>query len=478
MNKPTPVQKQKEELLIDLPLIHKPKGEQKLNVESSLVNYDKLVSLHLDSRYEKISKLDQKQIIPFMVTYKAKDEKMENERVGLDLVMIIDISGSMSGQKIELVRETLLFVIDELHERDRLSLIKFDNVSTILTNLSPMTPETKQKFKEIVNREIHACADTNINIGLIDGFQVLLNRKQVNDVTAMFLLSDGQDTCGNTVDTFSTTLNNYDKMMKEKNMDYKINSFGYGTGHDEKVLASISSFKNGSFYYIKDVKLVDECFIECLGMLLSIFATKAEITVFLSNGARFVKKYGKNWDSQGSMSKGTLHVGNISVGVEKNFMAEIEVPALAGQQGVIKIAQAILSFETKEKSFNIDADLNLALADGQDLGQASQKVEENLLRVQAAETIAEAEEDYKKGKGAEAKAKIHTFKAQVKANNLISMDYACNLGAMVEDEAYTDSKNMRQLEDALAFQAYKPGMKANLAPMNSVQNEMLRKKKS
>lgn len=37
--------------------------------------------------------------------------------------MCIDISGSMSGDKIKMVRETLLFIIDELKDIDRLSLV-------------------------------------------------------------------------------------------------------------------------------------------------------------------------------------------------------------------------------------------------------------------------------------------------------------------------------------------------------------------
>lgn len=52
---------------------------------------------------------------------------MESNRPALDLVMCIDVSGSMSGDKIAMVKDTLLFVVDELKEFDRMSLLEFDS---------------------------------------------------------------------------------------------------------------------------------------------------------------------------------------------------------------------------------------------------------------------------------------------------------------------------------------------------------------
>jgi len=36
------------------------------------------------------------------------------DRPGMDLVMVIDISGSMAGTKLKLVKETLTFLVHEL----------------------------------------------------------------------------------------------------------------------------------------------------------------------------------------------------------------------------------------------------------------------------------------------------------------------------------------------------------------------------
>jgi hypothetical protein len=47
-------------------------------------------------------------------------------RVPIDLVCVVDQSGSMTGEKIMLLKETLVYIAEQLNEFDRLSIISFD----------------------------------------------------------------------------------------------------------------------------------------------------------------------------------------------------------------------------------------------------------------------------------------------------------------------------------------------------------------
>ena len=87
-------------------------------------------------------------------------------RLPLDLIAVLDVSGSMTGPKIDLLRETLLSAVRGCHlthgtsvkhqayrlfaqvevldENDRLSIIKFESSASRLTPLSLMTPAGRE----------------------------------------------------------------------------------------------------------------------------------------------------------------------------------------------------------------------------------------------------------------------------------------------------------------------------------------------
>jgi Mg-chelatase subunit ChlD len=56
------------------------------------------------------------QLLPVVVNLKTKEleEDEEGDRSPIDLVCVIDISGSMAGEKIDLVRKTLTSLLEVL----------------------------------------------------------------------------------------------------------------------------------------------------------------------------------------------------------------------------------------------------------------------------------------------------------------------------------------------------------------------------
>jgi Mg-chelatase subunit ChlD len=460
------------ELLMDVPIIRKPNTGQSQEI-SQRPDFGKLVDFRLDALHGKIKSSDTVQTLPVMVTVAAKDVDLGKNRVGLDVVMIIDISGSMGGEKIKLVVETLLFIIDEMQETDRLSLIAFDNQSEILAGLTPMTDKAKEEFKKKVLTHIKARGDTDIRKGLEDGFKVLLHRKEVNDVTAVFLLSDGQDTCGNSQDTIRNTLLAQDQEMNKKGMIYKINSFGYGEGHDEKVLAMIAHHKEGNFYYIKSVQSVDECFIDCMGFLMSVFGSQAEVAVYVNGKARIVNRFGTNWVQDGNGAKGTLKVGNLAAGKERNFIVELEIPPTA-EETAVNVCSGILNFIADGQNHMLEAKLQLAVAIDGDLGTKNMKVEANVVRVQAAEALRDAEEKVRTGQVHLAKANIAQYKAKLRSQGVAEEEQE-RIECLLNDDVIDNAKDMLENRDILGQQAFRPG-KACYSASNQMQERFMSKK--
>lgn len=70
-------------------------------------------------------------------------------------------------------------------------------------------------------------------------------RRQTNNVTSIFLLSDGQDQGADA--KVSEAL----KQQEEILGNFSIHSFGFGSYHDENLMTKICKLKDGCFYFIK-----------------------------------------------------------------------------------------------------------------------------------------------------------------------------------------------------------------------------------
>lgn len=84
-----------------------------------------------------------------MIKLKADEFEFKN-RQGIDLIVVIDVSGSMRGTKIELVKDTLYFLIKQLKDYDRLSFITFNDDVNFYTKLNPMTLRNKKEYEALV----------------------------------------------------------------------------------------------------------------------------------------------------------------------------------------------------------------------------------------------------------------------------------------------------------------------------------------
>jgi len=83
-----------------------------------------------------MAKLKEEVMLPAMVSLKTEG----GSRTSVDLICVIDVSGSMMGEKIELVRSTMKYLLEALTPADRLSIITFENWGERVCGLKCVTP--------------------------------------------------------------------------------------------------------------------------------------------------------------------------------------------------------------------------------------------------------------------------------------------------------------------------------------------------
>lgn len=102
-------------------------------------------------------------------------------RAPLRLVAVLDKSGSMQGEKLRLVAQTMRFMLQHLSERDALGLVEYDTRVNVLAPLTRCDVDGRQRLEQALGK-LRAGSQTNLSGGLLRGFE--LHSEGVRETTA------------------------------------------------------------------------------------------------------------------------------------------------------------------------------------------------------------------------------------------------------------------------------------------------------
>ena len=198
------------------------------------------------------------------ISYALKYEKNEiNETPGL-FVFLIDQSGSMDGEPIELVKKSLLLFIQSLPEKSYFQLIGFGtdfekyNNNPVLYN-----KENVDNIIKIINNLSADLGGTNISKPLAEIFKNESYSK-INLSKNIFLLTDGEvfdrEECINQIS------NNSSK--------FRVHALGIGNDFDEVLIKQCGKLGKGSSSFVKDIEKINSVVIDTLNKALRPYITE------------------------------------------------------------------------------------------------------------------------------------------------------------------------------------------------------------
>lgn len=276
-----------------------------------------------------VAKLTRFDNFGILINLKAPSTKGSlNARTPIDLVTVLDISGSMTGTKIALLKQAMGFVVQNLGPFDRLSVIAFSSSARRLFPLRPMTETGKQESLQMINSLV-ANGGTNIAEALKKGFKVMTDRKFKNPVSSMILLSDGQDTYTN-ISPRKSGLKTYNPaLLSFPGPRIPIHTFGFGMDHDATVMHSISEQSGGMFSFIEAENVIQDAFAQCIGGLLSVVVQELRVEVecvhpVLRLGSIKAGSYKAGMDGNGR--SGFIAVGDLYAEEVRDFLISMDIP--------------------------------------------------------------------------------------------------------------------------------------------------------
>jgi Ca-activated chloride channel homolog len=196
----------------------------------------------------------------------------------LNLCIVIDRSGSMSGGKLEAAKKSCIDIFQRLGEEDLFTVVVFDDEAQVVVN--PQVP--RANVVEKIN-QIAIGGQTNLSLGWYLGHLELQTSMTERHNNRLLLLSDGQANQG---ETKRATLAK--EAARFRDIGITTSTIGIGDDFQEDILEAIATESGGRFWYIQESRIEDILDEEFEGAL-SVVIDRPRLGLQLPKGARISK---------------------------------------------------------------------------------------------------------------------------------------------------------------------------------------------
>lgn len=240
----------------------------------------------------------------------------------LNVVLVLDRSGSMEGDKLERAKEAARMALRRLSDRDILSIVTFESEVQVLL------PATRVTDKRAIGRlidNIQSAGSTALFGGVSKGsseVRKFLDRKSVNRV---ILLSDGMANVG--PDTPSA-LGDLGASLRREGIS--VSTIGLGLDYNEDLMTRLAQTSDGNHAFVQEPQDLARIFDLEFQDALAAVARDLKVTLEFRNGVRPLRVLNRPGQLSGTWV--TLDLAQLASKQERYFLLEVEVPAMSSGQ--------------------------------------------------------------------------------------------------------------------------------------------------
>ncbi|MEU6247408.1 von Willebrand factor type A domain-containing protein [Glycomyces sp. NPDC047010] len=193
------------------------------------------------------------------------------ERADVNLTFVIDVSGSMEGDRIAIVRDSLHMLVDELRPDDAVAIVTYETDSDVLLEMTGVGDG--EELHDAID-DLEARGSTNMQAGLEDGYELAAESFDADRDNRVILLSDGEANVG---------LTEHDAMLEEIGGEIAdgitLLTVGVGDSYNQELLEQLADNGDGWAVYFASESEAEEVFSERLTSTLGVTAEDAKIQV-------------------------------------------------------------------------------------------------------------------------------------------------------------------------------------------------------
>jgi len=397
---------------------------------ASTIHETSAIRVKITPKHDTIGLDDPHTSTEFCATMTARDLPEDDDfaRAAVDIVVALDVSGSMSGRKLELCKDTLSLLLRELGTQDRFGLVVFGDEAKLEIPTSKLTKASKSAALSKI-KALRTSGCTNISGGIGLAAQELQAVESPHEVRTIFLLTDGHANRGISDKDGIVSLAKGCLGATNERREISIHCFGYGVDHDREMLGDISkATEGGSYYFVDKDSDVSSAFGDALGGVLSVVAQNTSITVRVSEEALAlgVTILDVKHDKAVKQADGSfvVPVGDFYAEESRDVILETTLPVRRDSDTninsnvnlpLVSVHLSYLDTINKKLVTNVEVLGSIARPDGNIVSKTNQYVALQCIRIKTTKVISEAEAIAEQGNLVEARSTIQAFVKEVQA---------------------------------------------------------------
>lgn len=207
-------------------------------------------------------------------------------RAPLNLVAVVDKSGSMSGSPLDLVRRSLRQIVGQMHAGDQISIVLYGTTSHLY--LAPTSIGSDRDRVLAAIDHIVSEGSTYMEAGLKVGYETAFaSAPSFRGNTRLMLFTDEQPNVGSTdADSF------IGMAQAASRQGIGLTTIGVGVQFDAGLATSVSSTRGGNLFFISNPEEVVSVFHDQLDTMVSEVAHDVRITMTPRQGYRISGVFG------------------------------------------------------------------------------------------------------------------------------------------------------------------------------------------